>query len=266
MSNFAVDGDGFLPFPASDPEIDGYVSGRDVELNECCTGRWRRWTATGRVDEWLLIDPGPPPAYLFVPIALGARWDFGGSSTYLLGGVTIFASPGQGWDAQVGAFVSYYDGVAPVVTASAADSPVPPFQPLTVLPTRWTLDLWWDSLSPHDVVVTVSVGSVTTSYGTVGVRFTGGGPYLLGVASPPLPEVAQVGAFTPSIFDPEAPGLAGTVTSWTFRCADDPGDWPEVPFDGESCIPADPYVDYFPDPAGPLSIPPYSDPSSIPFP
>lgn len=235
MTNWPVVG-GALPMPTGFPEGDGYVSGREYELDECCLGEFRRWRVTGTVSLWEEVDPGPPAAYGFVPPAVAARWAFpDGSFTYLVGAAFVYASPGVGWDAGLFGFISYYDGFSPgpTTTATAFAGPVPPFQPLSVLPTRWEINLWWQVGGAYDTWVTVSVGSATVGYGAVGARFTGGESYLLGTSAPPLGEPDSVGTVWGGVLaTPALESQVGTVTAWDLRCSDDqPVDVDEsVPF------------------------------------
>jgi len=224
VTNWPVVG-GALPMTTGFPAGEGYVSGREYELDECCLGEFRRWRVAGTVSEWTLVDPGPPTAYAFIPVAVAARWAFpDGSFTYLIGAAFLYAAPGFGWDAGLFSFISYYDGFSPLPTtsASAGLGPIPPFEPLPILPTRWELNLWWQVGNAWDVWVTVSVGSATVGYGTVGCRFQGGEPYLLGTSAPPLGEPDSVGTVWGGILgEPVPESQVGTVTAWDLRCSND---------------------------------------------
>ena len=223
---------------------DGYVSGRDYTLDECCIGQWRRWRAAGTITQWVLLDPGPPTAYGFIVPTLAARWAFpDGSFTYLANGAFLFAAPGLGWEAQFFSVIASYDGIGPTPTtlATGGTNPVPPYLPLTVLPTQWQAEMWWDSLSPHDVVTTISVGSGGFGYGTTGARYTGAEPYLLGPSIAPLSEAESVGVLWGGSFGEIIPeDQVGAVTAWDLRCASDPGSWETQVYEPVEPLPCTP--------------------------
>lgn len=234
--------------------------------SDCCIDSLRYLTASGE----MFMEETESGVFAWsnlIPVIMFDLAD--GSRTYLFANVIISylsASDTLGLSA-IAVILASPPGYATVDLAALAfaglDTPAVTAGP-PIVPDHYQVQMWWDSVTPHDVQIVMRAGVGSASSAAVGFTFTGGEPFLLNGNPAPLSD-ALFGGFANGGFLDSMLIVNGSVRSWASGCAAEfPGTWTEVPFDGDSppCVPEN-FQDGFEGAAGQVASPPYLNPSVV---